>query len=183
MDIDSNSGAVWEFYSPFAHIPGKYEWCRIHSPTHGSFDTFIVLAESTDRPPWVYVNSENGERFMAERYPESAVYKLRPQDLTIEASPDACTVEGRLSSAAGPAADVRMRLSADVRDIPHALPYGGESFAVWGSRWSCTGVDLVRSGHCDGHIEIRNEERYILRSVPCIVCAGSFGRINPLLPL
>ena len=100
MKIDTN--AVWEFFSPFAHIPGRYEWCRIHSPTHGSFDTFIVIRESTDRPPVVYVNSPEGQRFMAERYPESSCFMVEKEKLTIRSADDGATVEGRLEADEGP---------------------------------------------------------------------------------
>jgi hypothetical protein len=171
--------AVWEFYSPFAHIPGRYEWCRIHSPTHGSFDTFILLEKSTSLPPWVYVNSPQGLRFMADRYPETRTFQA--EDLAIEGSPNGCIIEGRLRAAAGPVAFAEMRLTADYRDIPRAAPYGGGGFAVWGSRWSCAGIDLIREGRCDGTICFNPGEGFadeVLRAEPCVVTAGSFGRIR-----
>ncbi|MDR3139086.1 MAG: hypothetical protein LBT95_05360 [Treponema sp.] len=172
-------GAVWEFYSPFAHVPGRYEWCRIHSPTHGSFDAFILLAESTALPPWVYLSAEEGLRFMADRYPESRTF--RAAELRIESSPDGCVVRGLLRAGGGPVSFAEMRLAADCRDIPRMAPYGGGEAAVWGSRWSCAGVDLVRDGRCDGSIRFAPDAGFtgeILSAAPCLVSAGSFGMIK-----
>lgn len=30
-------GDIYEFYAPFAHIPGRFVWARIHTTTHGSY--------------------------------------------------------------------------------------------------------------------------------------------------
>jgi hypothetical protein len=174
------AGVVWEFYSPFAHIPGRYEWCRIHSPTHGSFDTFIVLAESTALPPWVYLVSEAGLRYMADRYPESHAFKAT--ELLIDGSPDGCLIRGRLSADAGPVSFAEMRLAADPCGLPQMAPYGGGKLPVWGSRWSCVGLDLIRDGRCDGRIAFAPESRLpdeVFQAVPCVVSAGSFGRLSP----
>jgi hypothetical protein len=182
MQFDE-AGVVWEFYSPFAHVPGRYEWCRIHSPTHGSFDTFILLAASTSLPPWVYLSSEAGLRFMADRYPESRAF--RAADLLIEASPDGCLVRGRLRADDGPVSFAEMRLAANARDIPRMEPYGGGELSVWGSRWSCAGLDLVRDGRCDGRICFVPDAGFadeVLSAKPCVVSAGSFGRIAPMGP-
>jgi hypothetical protein len=177
------AGVVWEFYSPFAHIPGRYEWRRIHSPTHGSFDTFIVLAESTSLPPWVYLSSEAGLRYMADRYPESRTFKAT--ELLIEGSFDGCLIRGRLCADAGPVAFAETRLAADPADIPRIAPYGGQELSVWGSRWSCVGLDLVRDGRCDGRINFAPESRLpdeVFSAMPCLVSAGSFGRLSPSGP-
>jgi hypothetical protein len=175
--VFDKTGVIWEFYSPFAHIPGRYEWCRIHSPTHGSFDTFILLAESTSLPPWVYLNGEAGQRFMAERYPESRTFQA--EELRIESSPDGCLVRGLLRARDGPVSFAEMRLAADCRDLPRMVPYGDA--AVWGSRWSCAGLDLIREGRCDGTIRFAPGAGFpdeVLPAAPCVVSAGSFGRIT-----
>jgi hypothetical protein len=179
MHIDSN--AVWEFFSPFAHVPGKYEWCRIHSPTHGSFDCFIVLGESTAVPPSVYVNSETGERFMADRYPESATFRIAPGRLRIRASADGRFVRGVLRAETGPVLRADLRFNAEPGTIPSAVPYGGAGFPVWGGQWACEGVDLALDGKCDGSIRFQDGSSERLRNTPCIVTAGSFARIVPLL--
>ena len=176
MKIDTN--AVWEFFSPFAHIPGRYEWCRIHSPTHGSFDTFIVIRESTDRPPVVYVNSPEGQRFMAERYPESSCFMVKKEKLRIRSADDGATVEGRLEADEGPISRAQMRLAADPSAVPEALPYGNADFAVWGSRWACEGVDLERQGRCTGRLLHADGTEEIFTEEPCTVTAGSFARIT-----
>ncbi len=64
---------VWEFYAPFAHIEGKYEWCRIRTTTHGIFDTFILFPYSEQVT--VYVVDDAGEQFMRDRYPECDTYR------------------------------------------------------------------------------------------------------------
>jgi hypothetical protein len=182
MQFDK-TGAIWEFYSPFAHIPGRYEWCRIHSPTHGSFDIFILLAESISLPPWVYLTAEAGLRFMADRYPESRTFQA--SELCIESSPDGCLVRGRLRAGAGPVSFAEMCLAADCRDIPRMAPYGGEEAAVWGSRWSCAGIDLVRDGRCDGRIRFAPGAGFadeVLSAASCLVSAGSFGKIKERPP-
>ena len=176
----SSDDAVWEFFSPFAHVPGKYEWCRIHSPTHGSFDCFILLGESTAVPAVVYVNSDAGERFMADRYPESRAIRVSHRDLRIEASADGRTVRGHLKAADGPLTMVRMRLRAPADAVPRSVPYGGPDFPVWGSRWACSGVDLVVDGTCDGVVRFADGRTERLREVSCAVTAGSFARIVPL---
>lgn len=177
--IASSDDAVWEFFSPFAHVPGKYEWCRIHSPTHGSFDCFILLGESTAVPATVYVNSDAGERFMADRYPESLAVQVPLRDLRIEASPDGRTVRGHLKTADGPLRMARMRLRAPSEAVPRAVPYGGSDFPVWGGRWACSGVDLVIDGTCEGLVRFADDRTDRLREAPCAVTAGSFARIVP----
>src|ERR1051326_5722585 len=98
----------YEFFSPFAHVEGKYEWCRIRSPTHGVFDTFILVGES---PVVVYVASGSGARFMAERYPECRAFRVAPGDLSIEESRDGRTVRGRLRADVGPVQAADLTLS------------------------------------------------------------------------
>jgi hypothetical protein len=178
MNFDSN--AVWEFFSPFAHVPGKYEWCRIHSPTHGSFDCFILLAESTAVPPTVYVNTEIGERFMRERYPESGSFRVAPMSLRIRASTDGCAVRGHLRAEKGPVRRADLRFRSEPRAILAAVPYGSENFPVWGGRWACEGVDLSREGTCDGTIRFASGRKETLHGVSAVVTAGSFARIVPL---
>lgn len=178
--LDPVEGAVWEFFSPFAHVPGRYEWCRIHSPTHGSFDCFILLGESTSVPPTVYVNSDTGRRFMADRYPESRTIHLPPRKLRLVASAEGRTVEGRLKATDGPLRSVRMRLRAPADAPPRAVPYGGLGFPVWGGRWSCAGVDLILDGSCDGALLFSDGRVETLDGAPCAVTLGSFARILPL---
>jgi hypothetical protein len=66
---------AYEFYAPFAHVEGKFEWCRLRTPTHGVFDAFILPGRS---PVVVYVDTEAGERFMQERYPECETHRVSP---------------------------------------------------------------------------------------------------------
>jgi hypothetical protein len=132
-----------EFYSPFAHLPGRWEVARIHTTTHGSFDVWIVIHTTTDQPVTVYVNGENGERYMRDRYPESTAIRVAPDDLVIKVEPDGSRVTAHLTAGAGPHRGGDLTFTAVPGAAAEAVPYGGEAFAVWGSRWSCTGVDLA----------------------------------------
>src|SRR5688500_8703860 len=134
---------VYEFFAPFAHIPGRYEFCRIRSPTHGVFDTFIVLGATTADPATVYVNSALATAFMQERYPECATIRVAPGGLRIEEAADGRTVTGSLESTAGPIKAAKLSMRAGPAALPRAVPYGGQGEPIWGSRWTCWGVDLV----------------------------------------
>lgn len=172
-------GVVYEFFAPFAHVAGKYEWCRIRSPTHGVFDCFILLGASTADPATVYVNSVLGQSFMRDRYPECATFRVQPAALKVDDTPDGRTVTGTLQASEGPVRAAAMTLRAPPAALPQAVPYGGEGQPVWGSRWTCWGVDLALDGSCDGTITPADGKPRLLRGVPCIVTLGSFGRIAP----
>jgi hypothetical protein len=171
---------VYEFFAPFAHVAGKYEWCRIRSPTHGVLDCFILLGKSTSHAATVYVNSTLGAAFMAERYPECTTIRLPPSGLAISDADDGRTVTGSLKATEGPLREATMTLRAGPGAIPKAVPYGGEGKPVWGSRWTCWGVDLALDGHADGRLQWADGRVEALRGTPCTVTLGSFGRIAPL---
>lgn len=175
---DDDADVVYEFFAPFAHVPGRYEWCRIRSATHGAFDTFILI----DRAPVVvYVSSDAGERFMRERYPECETHRVAPHELRIEERDEGRTVVGQIGSGAGPvrAADMVLAASPDTR--ARNVPYGGTGEAVWGSkRWTCWGVDLVLDASATGTIRWADGRVERLTNAPAIVTLGSFGRIAPL---
>lgn len=169
---------VYEFFAPFAHVPGKYEWCRIRSPTHGVFDTFIVLGASTAVPATVYVNSSLGKAFMAERYPECTTHHVPPGHLKLDESPDSRTVTGELQSAVGPVREAKMRFMASGNALPKNAPYGGTGAPVWGSRFTCWGVDLNLEATVQGHVKTAAGETHVLQ-LPGILSLGSFGRLAP----
>jgi hypothetical protein len=169
---------TYEFYIPFAHIPGRYEWARIHTATHGTFDICIVIETTTDKPVTVYVNDKNGERFMADRYPESTTIIVDPADLTIESDLSFTYLLGRIRSDIGPIRTGEMRFTTPPGATPRAVPYGGEGFAVWGSRWSCTGVDMELDAVCSGFLSGEREETF--ERVPAIITRGSSGTIYPM---
>ncbi len=173
-------GVLYEFFAPFAHVPGKYEWCRIRSPTHGVFDCFILLGPTTSHPATVVVNSALGAAFMAERYPECTTLRVLPNGLRIEESADGRTITGTLDCPNGPLRKATMTLRAPPGIPPRNVPYGGEGKPVWGGRFTCWGVDLVLEGHCEGILEWANAKKETLRGTPCVVSLGSFGRIAPL---
>lgn len=169
---------VYEFFSPFAHVEGRYEWCRIRSPTHGVFDCFILLEA---KPVVVYVNSAEGARFMAERYPESTAIRVAPRALRLCAKRDDRVVRGRLRAKEGPVRKVRMTLAASPSAVPKNVPYGGTGAPVWGSaEWTCWGVDLVLEGQAAGTLRFADGRKEVLKAVRALVTLGSFGRIAPL---
>lgn len=172
---------AYEFFAPFAHVPGAYEWCRVRSPTHGVFDLFILLGQSTAHAATVHVNSTLGAAFMAERYPECTTVRVPPGALAIGESADGATVTGRLRATEGPLREADMTLRA-AGQVPRQVPYGGDGAPVWGSRWTCWGVDLVLDGHADGRLAWADGRVQALRGVPCIVTRGSFGRLAPRRP-
>lgn len=170
---------AYEFFAPFAHVAGKYEWCRIRSPTHGVFDVFILLGASTSAPATVYVNGTLGAAFMAERYPECTTLRVPPGALRITESPDGAVVSGHLEATQGPLQAITMTLRSSPASMPRQVPYGGDGKPVWGSRWTCWGVDLNVEGSAEGTILWTDGRREALRGVPCIVTRGSFGRLAP----
>ncbi|MFW5786085.1 MAG: hypothetical protein ACOCYC_02475 [bacterium] len=141
-----------EFYAPFAHVPGVYEACRIHTVEYGSFDTAIAINRGTDRPVTVYVNSTEGERFMTERFPESLCIRVDADALTITASPDGRSVRLSLTASAGPLRRAELAFTSLPGASAQAAPYGDASFPVWGSRFSCRGIDLNLPARAVGHV-------------------------------
>ncbi len=171
---------AYEFFSPFAHVPGKYEWCRIRSPTHGVFDTFIVLGPTTAEPATVYVNSALGAHYMRDRYPECHTLRLAPGALRIEESADGRTVTGRMEAADGPLRSAEMSFKAPAAALPRQTPYGGTGALVWGSkRWTCWGVDLNLPAVVQGRVVASDGRTEELRGADGTVTLGSFGRIAP----
>jgi hypothetical protein len=173
-------GVVYEFFAPFAHVPGKYEVCRIRSPTHGVFDAFIALPGPIHEPVVVYVNSILGRSFMRERFPECTTYSVAPGALRIDESPDGRTVTGVLDATEGPLRSVRLTIRAAGAAMPRNEPYGGEGKPLWGSRFTCWGVDLVLDAACDGRIVDGAGKTTDLRGQGALLALGSFGRIAPL---
>ncbi len=172
-----------EFYAPFVHVPGRYEWCCIHSVTHGSFVCFIVVHDGTDRPVTVYHCSSHAARFMADRFPESEAISVPPSRLRIEAI-DPVTGSGdrivrcRLSAATGPVALARMTFLSPVHAVPRPTPYGGAGLPVWGSRWTCEGVDMEVDASVVGYVRLRDGRRDQLGDDRAVVTVGSYGRLR-----
>lgn len=170
----------FEFYAPFAHIEGKYEVCRIRSASHGVFDTFIVLGQSASDPATVYVNSAMGEGFMAERFPECTIIRVAPSQLVIQEESQGRIVSINLTSDEGPVTAVSLRFVASPQAMPVQVPYGGNGQRVWGSRWTCFGVDLNLDAHVEGTLNDGELRRF--QGVAGIVTLGSFGRLERLEP-
>lgn len=171
--------SLHEFYSPFAHLAGEYEWARIHSTTHGSFDSFIVIHGSTDEPVTVYVAADNGLEYMALRYPESNAVDVRPDGhLELSSARRGRSISGRLASPLGPVRAASMDFVADESQAGRGVPYGGAGFAVWGSRYSCEGVDLELDAAVEGWI-VTDSDRWELNGRRGIVTLGSYGLIRP----
>ena len=166
----------WEFYAPFAHIEGKYEWCRIRTTTHGIFDTFILFPYS--KQVTVYVCDEAGERFMSDRYPECDTF--RAIRLTINEENKPHFVEGVLEADAGPVRKAAMHFAV-MDGLPKAVQYGGTNWPVWNSqRFTCWGVDLTLESRASGQILWHDQRLEPIENVPAIVTVGSIGRITPI---
>src|SRR5579859_3757514 len=120
---------AWEFYAPFAHIEGKYEWCRIHSTTYGIFDTFILYPYS--EKVTVYVIDDAGAQFMRDRYPECDTY--RAMRLIIEERDAGLVVHGTLVAEVGPIREATMHFTA-MDGLPKSVEYGGNDKPVWNSK-------------------------------------------------
>ncbi len=176
-----------EFYSPFFHIPGRYEWCRIHCASHGSIDVFIVIETATHEPVTVYVNSQAGADFMASRYPESRCLRVPDECLRITSPASGLLSEGlrtegvlelpRPTVSKGPVRRARMVFEAGPQATPEEKHYGNPFFTVWGSRWSCTGVDLEVKARVTG-VLVREDTEEIFDKTPGIICLGSYGDIR-----
>jgi hypothetical protein len=174
---------VYEFFSPFAHVPGRYEWCRVLSPTHGVFDLFILLSpEGPGKPATVYVGNPHGQRFMKDRYPECTTYRVQEDDLRLAATPDGRGVNASLLAGEGPLRRVEMKIQATADATPRNEVYGGEGVPVWGSKkYTCWGVDLLLDATADGQLLWSDkDEPDELDREPAIVTLGSFARIAPL---
>lgn len=169
---------VWEFYAPFAHLPGRLEWCRIRGPTHGVLDTCIVLGETAADPATVYVNSEAGERFMSDRFPECSTFRVASRSLGIQESVDRLRLHARLHADDGPLRRAEMAFTAR-SDVPRQVEYGGHGRPVWGGRFTCWGVDLEVDADVHGIIRWEGE-REALAGTPGILTLGSMGRLEPL---
>lgn len=170
----------YEFFAPFAHVPGRFEWCRIRSPSHGVFDTFIVLGATTADPACVYVNSEMGQAFMRDRFPECTTIRVAAGDLRIAESAEGRTVTGFLRATEGVVRVAEMALVASAAAFPTAVSYGGDGAPVWGGRWTCWGVDLNLPAKVTGRVVPAEGNEIPLQGVAGVVTLGSFGRLAPL---
>lgn len=179
--IDDPEGVVYEFFSPFAHVEGRYEWCRIRSPTHGVFDCFIVLhPDGTGEPATVYVDSDEGEAFMRDRYPQCTTIRVPPAALRLEERDAGRTVEGELRAAEGPVREVSLTFQADPDAVARNVPYGGTGEPVWGNpELTCWGVDLVLDARVDGYVDRTDGASERFDRDEALLTLGSFGRIAP----
>lgn len=178
-----DASVVYEFFAPFAHVPGRFEWCRIRSPTHGVFDAFILLSPvgGPAAPAVVYVAHDWGAKYMKDRYPECETHLVGMGDLRLDERDAGRTVIGELRARAGPVRTVKMTFQAPGGATPRMVPYGGRGEPVWGSKkYTCWGVDLVVDATVTGVVERAEGYAEPLNRVPGIVTLGSFGRIAPL---
>jgi hypothetical protein len=151
---------------------------RIHTPTHGSFDLWIVIHTTTGEPVTVYLNSDNGERYMRDRYPESTAIRVAPEDLAIKVEPDGLRVTAHLTAGAGPHRTGDIAFAAVPGAAAKPVPYGGEKFAVWGSSWRCSGVDLAIPAAITGTITGSDGTPIPVDTTDGgILTLGSYGRL------
>ncbi len=168
---------VTEFYGPFAHLRNRLEWCRIRSPTHGVFDVVIVLPGRTDVPVTVYTNSAAGQRFMADRFPESTTHRVPASALRMTESEQGHRLHCQMHAEHGPLRRVDMEFHAE-EGVPKEVPYGGDA-PCWGSQYVCTGVDLELPARVRGVIHWDDREEP-LAGVEGVLTLGSMGRLERL---
>jgi hypothetical protein len=168
---------TYEFYSPFFHIPGRYEWCTIHAEQYGSFSCFIVIHSTTEAPVTLYLAADNGLRFMKERFPESTVIQVAEDALQIEmiTTTDA---RGSLAASEGPVRNAHMEFSVSDSASAIASTYGAPDFAVWGSRFSCEGVDLELGATVTGSLTRADGTQERFDGTDGVLTLGSFGRLQ-----
>lgn len=171
---------VYEFFAPFAHVPGRWEWCRVRSPTHGVFDLFIALGASVSEPATVVVNSADGAAYLRDRYPECTAVRGPAFDLHLEERDAGKEVFGRLKAPRGPVLEAEMTLRTLLDARPQQAPYGGEGKPVWGSkRFTCWGVDLNLAARAEGWVRFADGREERLQGLHALVTLGSLGRIAP----
>ncbi|HVL88467.1 MAG TPA: hypothetical protein VM681_10770 [Candidatus Thermoplasmatota archaeon] len=170
---------AYEFYAPYAHVPGRFEWIRLRTRTHGTFDAFVLLPADANAAPDVFVNSDDGSDFLHERFPEARAWRVPERALRIDERDAGRTVAGRLRSEDGPLREADMVLSVPIREPPQTVRHGGEGAPRWGSKqWTGWGVDLALRATAAGTIRWAERHRpEDLRAVPAVVTLGSFRRI------
>ncbi|MCA1813117.1 MAG: hypothetical protein LC624_04085 [Halobacteriales archaeon] len=127
-------------------------------------------------PADVWHASHAGARFLEERYPECRAHAA--EELRIDERDGGRTVIGVLRSADGPVREAAMRFTAP-EGIPEQVPYGGDGKPVWGSRFTCAGVDLDLAAHVQGRVVRPDGSVERLDGAPGVVTLGSYGRITP----
>ncbi len=167
-----------EFFGPFAHLPGRLEWCRIRSPTHGVFDTCIVIDRTTSDPVTVYVDSDQGERFMAERFPGCTAIRVPAGAMTLQESDGGHRLHCRLAAKSGPLRNADMTFKA-TPGVPRQVAYGGEGKPVWGSAYTCRGVDLELDAAVRGELVWATGPEDVA-GTPGILTLGSMGELTLL---
>ncbi len=116
---------------------------------------------------------------MAERYPECATIRVKPEELRISESSDGLTVSSTLKAKEGPLQSATLTFSAEA-GIPKEVPYGGTGQPVWGGRFSCVGVDLNLPATVSGLVSMADGGTVDLTDAEGIVTCGSYGTIAPL---
>ncbi len=119
---------------------------------------------------------------MASRYPESRCCRVPAECLSITASAEGLRTEGVLdvpqsARSDGPVSRARMVFEAEPHAVPEEKHYGSSRFTVWGSKWSCTGVDLELKARVSGLIILKEKEE-VFDKTQGIICLGSYGDIR-----
>lgn len=164
---------VFEFFHPFALVEGVAELVRVLNPEYGAMDMAVVVPP---QPRDIYVNSDAGERFLRDRFPNVRRHRLSPTSFRLATLDEGQAVRAKLRAAGGP---VR-RLDLTIRPIAGA-PWETERYRgdeVWGSPLGCRGVDLRVRARAKGTVQL--EEKPARRiDQEAIVYLGSFGRLVP----
>lgn len=166
---------VHEFYGPFAMVDDLIEFVHIVSPTHGEFDTALLLEP---RPPQIYVASDAGERFLRERYPNARAFRVAAHELLLESLDHGRALVCDLTARDGPfrRLSVLVRAERDARYTPERY----EAKGVWGSPGlACLGVDIRLAARASGRIEWA-DGRIEAVDRRAVLFRGSYGKIQPI---
>jgi hypothetical protein len=166
---------VHEFYHPFAMLEDlPLELVRVVSPRYGAMDMILLLQP---QPVQVYVNTDAGERFMRERFPNARTTRVPEASMRLLELDRGMAMLAELRQNAGPIRELSLVVSADPNGAIGVERY--ESPRVWGSPINCHGIDLRQSATARGFLELRGKSRVAL-STPTTIFRGSYGKLTPM---
>ena len=170
-----DDGEVHEFYHPFVmlnEIP--LELVRVVSAGYGAMDMVLLLEP---KPIRLYVNNEDGARFMRERFPKAKTFRADEAAMRLVELDRGATMLAQLRCNDGPIRELSLVISADA-DAPITTERY-ESHEVWGSPLECHGIDLRQAATCRGIIQWENGTTEPI-STPATIFRGSYGKLSPV---
>ena len=169
-----DDGEVHEFYHPFVMLNDiPLELVRVVSPGYGAMDMILLLQP---KPIRLYVNDDDGARFMQERFPHAKTFRAQDTDMRLVELDRGATMLAQLRADKGPIRELSLVISADAGAALSTERY--ESHEVWGSPLECHGIDMRQAATCRGIVQWEDGRREAL-STPATIFRGSYGKIAP----